>query len=108
MPYYVYILASRSRNLYTGVTNNISRRMWEHRKGEMAGFTKRYRIHRLVYLEPHEDVRTAIARERQIKAWRRAKKVALIEISNPAWEDLAAGWFVTAGKKSADPSLRSG
>ena len=104
MPYYVYILASRSRTLYTGVTNNISRRVWEHREGEIPSFTKRYRIHRLVYLEPHEDVRIAIAREKQIKAWRRAKKVALIEVGNPAWDDLAAGWFAATGKRRADPS----
>ncbi len=104
MPYYVYILASRSRNLYTGVTNNIYRRLWEHREGQPTGFTKRYRIHRLVYLEPHEYVRTAMTREKQIKAWRRAKRVALIEAGNPAWDDLAAGWFAATGHRSADPS----
>ncbi|MCH7978846.1 MAG: GIY-YIG nuclease family protein [Acidobacteria bacterium] len=104
MPYYVYILASRSRNLYTGVTNNIYRRLWEHHEGRSNAFAKRYRIHRLVYLEPHEDVRIAIAREKQIKAWRRAKRVSLIEAGNPAWDDLAAGWFVATERKRADPS----
>ena len=112
MPYYVYILCSRSRNLYTGVTNNITRRVAEHKQGLVPGFTHKYRIHRLVYLEPHEDVRAAICREKQIKAWRREKRVALIERDNPAWDDLAAGWFTLVGKEKAekrraDSSLRS-
>jgi len=89
--YYVYILASRSRNLYTGVTNNLTRRVYEHRAGLVPGFTQRYRIHRLVYWEDFRDVGAAIAREKQIKAWTRAKRVALIESRNPTWEDLAAG-----------------
>ena len=72
MPYYVYILSSRSRNLYTGVTNNLARRVSEHRQGLIPGFTHRYRIHRLVYFEPFVDVRAAISREKQIKKWRRA------------------------------------
>ena len=104
MLYYVYVMSSRSRNLYTGVTNNISRRVWEHCDGETPGFTKRYRIQRLVYVEPHDNVRSAITREKQIKAWRREKKIALIETVNPAWHDLAAGWYASAGKKSAGPS----
>jgi len=93
MPYYVYILSSRSRNLYTGVTNNIARRVAEHREGIIPGFTSRYRIHRLVYVEPFGHPSAAIAREKQIKGWLRARKIALIEEQNPAWDDLAAGWF---------------
>ncbi len=101
--YYVYILASRSRTLYTGVTNNLRRRVREHKEGLNEGFAKKYRIHRLVYSETFEDVRIAIRREKQIKGWRREKKVALIRAANPTWEDWAAEWW---GK--ADPSQRSG
>ncbi len=92
MSYHVYILASRSRNLYTGVTNSLTRRVFEHRQGQIPGFTRRYRIHRLVYVESFRDGRAAIAREKQIKSWRREKKVALIVEGNPTWEDLASGW----------------
>ena len=90
MAYYVYILSSRSRTLYTGVTNNLARRISEHREGLIPGFTSRYRIHRLVYFERYKNVRRAIAREKQIKGWLRAKKVALVEERNPTWDDLAA------------------
>jgi putative endonuclease len=104
--YYVYILANRSRRLYVGVTNNLLVRLAQHRTGESA-FTARYRITRLVYFEVTQQVRVAIAREKQIKSWRRAKKLALVEGLNPGWDDLAADWL---GKEatSADPSsLRS-
>ena len=107
MRYYVYILSSRSRNLYTGVTNNITRRVSEHREGRIPGFTSRYRIHRLVHFECHSGVRAAIAREKEIKGWSRAKKIALITAGNPAWDDLAAEWFPALKKQSADSSLRS-
>jgi putative endonuclease len=90
--YYVYILANRTRRLYTGVTNNILRRIYEHRNGQKTVFAHRYNINRLVYLESSNDVRTAIGREKQIKGWRREKKVALIEAMNPNWEDLSLGW----------------
>jgi putative endonuclease len=86
--YYVYILASRSRCLYVGVTNDLRRRMAEHRAGGVA-FTARYRCSRLVHVDTTPDVRSAIAREKQLKRWRRAKKLALIERMNPGWEDLA-------------------
>ena len=88
---YVYILASRSRTLYVGVTNNIHRRVHEHRTGQ-GNFTSRYRICRLVYVEAVRGPMNAIRREKQIKAWRREKKVALIVKDNPAWNDLASGW----------------
>jgi putative endonuclease len=87
--YCVYIVASRSRTLYTGVTNNLERRILEHREGRVAGFTTRYRIFRLVYFEEFGNIRSAIAREKEIKALRREKKVWLIEHRNPLWEDLA-------------------
>jgi len=90
--YYVYVLASRSLNLYTGITDNICRRILEHKSGAIQGFTKRYNINRLVYYEVFKYVNNAIAREKQIKAWTRAKRIALIKGQNPAWQDLAEGW----------------
>ncbi|MBZ5588734.1 MAG: GIY-YIG nuclease family protein [Acidobacteriia bacterium] len=82
-------MSSRSRTLYTGVTNDLERRVNEHRLGQIPGFTARYRVTRLVYYETTPNVSAAIAREKQIKAWRREKKVALIETANPQWEDLS-------------------
>ncbi len=99
----VYILASRSRALYVGVTRDLRRRVWQHRDKLVPGFTAKFNIHRLVWYELTPNVAGAIAREKEIKAWRRSKKVALIESTNPTWEDLAAEWYETA-----DPSLRSG
>jgi putative endonuclease len=87
--YYVYIMASRSGVLYAGVTNDISRRVGEHKEGQIPGFTKRYRVNRLVYYESFQDVNAAIAREKQIKSWRREKKGKLIEATNRDWNDLA-------------------
>ena len=89
--YWVYILASISRGLYVGVTNDIERRIQEHRSGAGSEFAARYRIRRLVYCEETPDIRAAIAREKQIKGWRRDKKIALIESANPSWVDLADG-----------------
>ncbi len=91
--YYVYVLSSRSGVLYVGVTNDLQRRVWEHRTGAVDGFTKRYRVHRLVWSESGGAIMAAIEREKQVKAWRREKKVALIVAGNPAWDDLAADWF---------------
>jgi putative endonuclease len=90
--YYVYIMASRSLNLYTGITNDIYRRALEHKAGKIEGFTKKYNINRLVYYETFKYVGNAIAREKQIKAWTRAKRLALIRTMNPTWQDLAEGW----------------
>ena len=87
--YYVYIMASRSLTLYTGVTNSIRRRSYEHRRGMVEGFTKKYRIERLVYYEAFQYVNNAIAREKQIKSWTRAKRLALIASLNPTWRDLS-------------------
>jgi putative endonuclease len=100
----VYILASRSRNLYVGVTNNLARRLIEHRGGKVKGFTTRYGIHRLVHFEPYEDVRYAIAREKEIKAWRREEKIALIECGNPTWDDLSRHPQRMQEGRTADPS----
>jgi putative endonuclease len=102
--YCVYILASRSRNLYTGVTNNLERRMTEHRQGLVPGFTTRYKIFRLVHFEAFGDIRDAIAREKEIKGWRREKKVGLIKRYNPTWADLAEGLATQPSKQEADPS----
>ena len=90
--YYVYVMASRSLNLYTGVTDNMFRRALEHKTGAIQGFTKRYNINRLVYYETFKYVNNAIAREKQVKAWTRAKRIALIKSLNPTWQDLAEGW----------------
>jgi putative endonuclease len=87
--YHVYILASgRNGTLYTGVTGDIAARVWQHRTGAADGFTKRYEVHRLVYLEAFADVNEAILREKRIKKWRRAWKLELIERDNPQWLDL--------------------
>ena len=99
--YYVYIMASRSRTLYAGITNDLKRRVREHKQDLKDGFTKKYRIYRLVYFELFYDVRAAIRREKQIKGWRRKKKVALIVATNPTWEDLAAEWWPKAGPSPA-------
>src|SRR5438105_14512099 len=101
--YYVYILASRSRRLYTGITNNIQFRVLQHRNGEVR-HTARYRINRLVYVEIFDRPAEAIAREKQLKGWTRAKKIALVSSANPTWDDLAEGWFGPGAE--ADPSLR--
>jgi putative endonuclease len=100
--YFVYILTNRSRTLYTGVTNHLERRVWQHKQGAVPGFTSKYRIDRLVYFESFRDIRVAIRREKQIKGWRREKKIALITSKNPGWKDLSEGWF------GRDPSPRSG
>jgi putative endonuclease len=86
--YHVYILTNRSRTLYIGVTGNLPARLKQHRNGETNGFTAKYRVHRLVYAEEYARVHEALEREKQLKRWRRAKKVALIESLNPGWEDL--------------------
>lgn len=89
------LLASRSRVLYTGVTSDLLQRVYQHRHGMIAGFTKRYRVHLLVYYETTPNSRAAVARERQIKGWSRVKRVELIEATNPGWLDLAVDWYGT-------------
>lgn len=91
--YHVYILSSRSRAIYIGVTSDLMQRIACHRSGAFAGHTRRYRITRLVHFEATNDITAAITREKQLKGWRREKKVRLIESSNPTWEDLAEDWF---------------
>ncbi len=92
--YYVYILSNYSGTLYVGVTNDLERRVAQHRAKLHAGFTKQYNIASLVYYEHTDQVTEAIQREKEIKAWRRSKKLALIRSMNPEWKDLSAGWSV--------------
>ncbi|HEX8905183.1 MAG TPA: GIY-YIG nuclease family protein [Longimicrobiaceae bacterium] len=93
--YYVYILSNASRTLYVGVTNDLARRVWEHKEKKAHGFTAKYNVTRLVYFEETINVLAAITREKEIKSWRRAKKVALVNAANPQWRDLSAdeGFF---------------
>ena len=90
--YCVYILSNRSRTLYVGVTGDLGRRLQQHKEKLVEGFTKRYNITALVYFEVTGDVHAGLAREKQIKGWSRAKKIALIESINPHWNDLSADW----------------
>ena len=91
--YYVYMLTNNNHNvIYVGVTNNLERRIEEHRQDSADGFTKKYNVHKLVYIESTESVEAAIAREKQIKGWRRDKKDALVKNMNPEWNDLSLEW----------------
>ena len=91
--YYVYIMNSPTGTLYTGVTNYLVRRVYEHKQIIVEGFTKTYNVTRLAYYEETTDAASALAREKQIKAWRRSKKIELIKSMNPTWRDLAEDWF---------------
>jgi putative endonuclease len=91
--YYVYIMTSYSGTLYTGMTNDLKRRVYEHKHKLIPGYTSKYNINKLVYFEETTDVQAAIAREKQIKGWLRTKKVALIDSVNPEWRDLSTGWY---------------
>src|SRR5688572_4914427 len=102
---FVYILASKTKRVYVGVTNDLVRRVWEHRSGRFPGFTKRYSIHGLVYFETFKGPVEAILREKQIKSYARVKKIAMIDSSNPEWNDLAEHWFADVNR--ADSSLCS-
>ncbi|MBI3286754.1 MAG: GIY-YIG nuclease family protein [Chloroflexi bacterium] len=90
--YYVYIMTNRSGTLYTGMTNDLRRRVREHKQKLVEGFAQKYNITSLAYFESTDEVRSAIAREKQIKGWLRAKKIALIESLNPQWRDLSEDW----------------
>ena len=90
--YWVYIVASRTGTLYIGMTNNLYVRVAQHKAGEIEGFSSDYKCNRLVYWESFDDVLRPINREKQLKGWRRAKKIVLIESMNPRWEDLAEKW----------------
>jgi putative endonuclease len=100
--FFVYILASKSRVIYVGMTNDLVLRVFQHKNGRCKGFTQRYKVNRLVYFESYRYVNSAIEREKELKGWRREKRVALIESINPLWEDLARDWF-TAEELKRDP-----
>jgi putative endonuclease len=94
-------MTNRSKTLYTGVTNDLERRVYEHKQKLIEGFTKKYNLTMLAYYELTDDVQSAITREKQIKGWLRRKKVALIESLNPQWKDLSEAWY---GSVTRDPS----
>jgi putative endonuclease len=107
--YWVYILASRTGVLYVGISNDLERRVFEHKHRLIRGFTSKYNVHRLVCYEDTYDVVAAIAREKQVKAWTRAKRVALVESMNKTWQDLAADWFEPGHchpEPARDPTVR--
>jgi putative endonuclease len=106
--YCVYIMASRSGVLYIGITSDLESRVNQHKTGAYDGFTKRYNCHRLVYYEGYDRVQTAIAREKQLKDFARAKKIALIEAMNPRWKDLSESWgrqFLVRGQSMKETDL---
>ena len=109
--YYVYIMSNASKTLYIGVTNDIDRRVYEHRNKTTDGFTKRYNITKLVYFEIFNDITQAITRETELKGWLRKKKIALIATMNPKWDDLSKEWGqqpeLSVHLESSDSSLRS-
>ncbi|HEU0073056.1 MAG TPA: GIY-YIG nuclease family protein [Dehalococcoidia bacterium] len=106
--YYVYIMTNRSRTLYTGVTNDLQRRVMEHKSAARPGFTAKYRMTELAYYESTEDVYDALSREKQIKGWTRRRKVELIDGMNPFWFDLSDSFAGASSFTEPDPSLRSG
>lgn len=91
--YYIYILANNAKMLYVGVTKDLMRRIQQHKDAMIDGHTAKYSINQLVYFETTQDIRVAITREKQIKGWLRAKKIALIDSCNPEWKDLSVEWF---------------
>ncbi len=113
--YYVYIMSSFPKRLYVGVTDDLTRRVYEHKNHLIHGFTERYNLTWLVYYETTSDAKAALTREKQLKGWLRSKKVALIESFNPEWDDLSETWFerVAVGQEAIvsdgeqDSSLRS-
>ena len=104
--YYVYIMTNAKRTLYVGVTHDLQKRVWEHKEKVVDGFTSRYKIGWLIYYEATSDVIAALEREKQLKRWRREKKVALIESFNHEWADLAQGWNRNDGPAPQTPRLR--
>lgn len=92
--YYVYILTNKTDSvMYIGVTNDLKRRLYEHKNELVEGFTKKYKVHKLVYFEEYSDIDNAIAREKQLKKWKRDKKNALVETQNPTWNDWGEGFI---------------
>ncbi len=100
--FHMYIVSNRSKTLYTGFTGNLKKRIYEHKTGAFDGFTKRYRIDRLVYFERYKYANNGIDREKQVKRWTRIKKIQLIVSMNPTWKDLAEDWYPNLKKKEAN------
>ena len=98
--YYVYMMANIARTIYIGVTNDLPRRVYEHKHGMIPGFTSKYRLTRLVYFEVGSDIQAAIEREKQLKGWVRRRKLELAESVNPKWDDLSAEWFDSSSSSS--------
>ena len=107
MKYYVYILSNKSKMLYIGVTNNLERRVYEHKNKLIDGFTKKYNIGRLVYYEEFDYIDEAIQREKNLKNWHRQWKINLIEMMNKEWVDLADDWYDAYEKKERDAETSS-
>jgi putative endonuclease len=108
--YYVYLMTNNSGTLYVGVTNNLERRVWEHKTGATEGFTKRYKISRLIYYETTPSIKAAIEREKTLKGWTRTRELALVRSANPRWKDLSDGWYpdpAERGTSAEDQILRS-
>ncbi len=115
--YFTYIIASRSRTLYVGVTSDLRRRVFQHKQKTHPGFTARYNCNRLVWFESFSEVSAAIQREKEIKGWTRARKIAVIEGGNPTWEDLSEQWYPQLADRGAqekqilrcaDPTILAG
>ena len=105
--YAIYMMTNKNKTvLYTGVSNSLERRVWQHKNGAVAGFTKKYNCTCLVYFEIFEQIDQTIAREKQIKGWTRAKKEALIAAMNPEWNDLAYDWYSESTGPSPSSRLR--
>jgi len=106
--YYVYIMTNNTRTLYTGVTNDLVRRVFEHKQKLLPGFTQKYNLDRLVYYESCGDIRAAIQREKRMTGWVRAKKVGLIISVNHAWRDLSEGWYEKDNCQDSSPAKSGG
>jgi len=108
--YFVYILGSLSGTLYIGLTSHPEKRVWQHKQNAASGFTSKYEVDRLLYWESYDDVRKAIDREKQLKGWRREKKIQLITSLNPHWVDLSRSWseaFVPKGRDASTSPART-
>ncbi|MHB8906829.1 MAG: GIY-YIG nuclease family protein [Melioribacteraceae bacterium] len=99
--YYIYIMTNNSKTLYIGITNDLKRRVYEHKMELIDGFTKKYKIHKLVYFEITSDINSAIKREKQLKNWHRQWKINLIETQNQDWADLAKEWFLDSDAETS-------
>jgi putative endonuclease len=106
--FFVYIISNSKRTLYTGITNDLIRRITEHKKGTGSKFSTKHKLNTLVYFEEGDNINEAIYREKQIKGWLRSKKISLIEEANPNWEDLSKAWFEWFIDFNGTPDLLSG